>query len=211
MRTCSIICILLCFIMLLSACGGKDTSSSSAAPASSTASQSDPSSSDASDDASDSAEQLPPVLGSFSAEDLDGNAFTQDHFKDYSLVFVNLWTTYCGYCIEEMPYLKELSDEYASKGVLFLGIVGDTLDMDGNPDAAQIDLAKQIVAETGADYTHLVPTDPVLLAIMSQLPSVPSTFLVDSSGSQVGSAVMGMQTKENYQAMIDAALEELGK
>lgn len=54
----------------------------------------------------------PIPLGDFSAQDFDGNAVTKDIFADHDLTMVNLWTTTCGYCIEEMPVLNDLRKEF---------------------------------------------------------------------------------------------------
>ena len=57
------------------------------------------------------------VLGQFSTTDLDGNPVDQTAFQDYDVTMVNIWTTYCGYCLDEMGALGELSREYADEGV----------------------------------------------------------------------------------------------
>ena len=44
-------------------------------------------------------------LKNFETTTLDGEKFTQDNLKDYDLTVVNVWSTICGYCIDEMPAL----------------------------------------------------------------------------------------------------------
>lgn len=97
------------------------------------------------------------ILSSFSTTDIEGNAVDESLFSDYKLTMVNVWATYCGPCISEMPDLGTLAEEYADKGFQIVGLVSDVLDSDGNLDSAQIDKAKEIVASTGANYTHIVP------------------------------------------------------
>ena len=46
-------------------------------------------------------------LPSFSTTDMEGNTVTQDIFADYDLTVVNIWTTWCIYCINEMPALAQ--------------------------------------------------------------------------------------------------------
>ena len=121
---------------------------------------------------------------------------------------VNVWATFCGPCINEMPDLGELAAEYADKGVQIIGLVSDTMDSDGTISDSQVETAKEIVAETGADYRHLLPSDD-LLGILSQIYAVPTTFFVDSEGVQVGDAIVTAQSKEKWIETIDGMLAEV--
>ena len=145
------------------------------------------------------------VLSAFSTTDLEGNTLDQSILADYDLTMVNVWATFCGPCINEMPDLGELAAEYADKGVQIIGLVSDTMDSDGTISDSQVETAKEIVAETGADYRHLLPSDD-LLGILSQIYAVPTTFFVDSEGVQVGDAIVTAQSKEKWIDSIDGLL-----
>lgn len=148
------------------------------------------------------------VLSAFSTTDLEGNTLDQSILADYDLTMVNVWATFCGPCINEMPDLGELAAEYADKGVQIIGLVSDTMDSDGTISDSQVETAKEIVAETGADYRHLLPSDD-LLGILSQIYAVPTTFFVDSEGVQVGDAIITAQSKEKWIETIDGMLAEV--
>lgn len=148
------------------------------------------------------------VLSAFSTTDLEGNAVDQSMLADYDLTMVNVWATYCGPCISEMPDLGALAAEYKDKGVQIIGLVSDVLDADGTVSDSQVETAKKIVAETGAAYPHLLPSDD-LLGILSQIYAVPTTFFVDSEGRQVGSAILSAQSKEAWAETIDGLLAEV--
>lgn len=148
------------------------------------------------------------VLSAFSTTDLEGNTLDQSILADYDLTMVNVWATFCGPCINEMPDLGELAAEYADKGVQIIGLVSDTMDSDGTISDSQVETAKEIVAETGADYRHLLPSDD-LLGILSQIYAVPTTFFVDSEGVQVGDAIVTAQSKEKWIVTIDGMLAEV--
>ena len=148
------------------------------------------------------------VLSAFSTTDLEGNTLDQSILADYDLTMVNVWATFCGPCINEMPDLGELAAEYADKGVQIIGLVSDTMDSDGTISDSQVETAKDIVAETGADYRHLLPSDD-LLGILSQIYAVPTTFFVDSEGVQVGDAIVTAQSKEKWIVTIDGMLAEV--
>lgn len=148
------------------------------------------------------------VLSAFSTTDLEGNTLDQSILADYDLTMVNVWATFCGPCINEMPDLGELAAEYADKGVQIIGLVSDTMDSDGTISDSQVETAKEIVAETRADYRHLLPSDD-LLGILSQIYAVPTTFFVDSEGVQVGDAIVTAQSKEKWIETIDGMLAEV--
>lgn len=148
------------------------------------------------------------VLSAFSTTDLEGNTLDKSILADYDLTMVNVWATFCGPCINEMPDLGELAAEYADKGVQIIGLVSDTMDSDGTISDSQVETAKEIVAETGADYRHLLPSDD-LLGILSQIYAVPTTFFVDSEGVQVGDAIVTAQSKEKWIETIDGMLAEV--
>ena len=137
------------------------------------------------------------VLSASSTTDLEGNTLDQSILADYDLTMVNVWATFCGPCINEMPDLGELAAEYADKGVQIIGLVSDTMDSDGTISDSQVETAKEIVAETGADYRHLLPSDD-LLGILSQIYAVPTTFFVDSEEVQVGDAILNAQSKKKW-------------
>lgn len=148
------------------------------------------------------------VLSSFSATDLDGNTVDQSMLADYDLTMVNVWATFCGPCIKEMPDLGALSQEYQDKGVQIIGLVSDVLNSDGTINEDQVQTARDIVSETGAAYTHLLPSED-LYGVLSQIQYVPTTFFVDSTGAQVGSAVISAQSKDKWIETIDAMLAEV--
>ena len=148
------------------------------------------------------------VLSNFTATDLEGNTVDPSIFADYNLTMVNVWATYCGPCLREMPDLGELAAEYEGKGVRIVGLVSDTMNADGSTSAEQVETAKEIVASTGADYLHMLPSED-LLGLVYQINSVPTTFFVDSTGAQVGTAYIGAKSKEDWASIIDATLAEV--
>lgn len=148
------------------------------------------------------------ILSSFTATDLDGNAVDQTLLQGKKLTMVNVWATYCGPCVQEMPALGQLAAEYADRGLQILGLVSDAQNADGETVEDQVQLAKDIAAQTGADYLHLIPGTN-LNYLLYQITAVPTTFFVDENGVQVGSAYVGAQSYEDWVRTIDQALEEV--
>lgn len=145
-------------------------------------------------------------LQNFTVVDLDGNEVTAEVFADYDLTVVNIWGTFCGPCINEMPVLGELAEEYAEKNVQFIGLVGDAIDTSGQPNEEKVAEAKEIVAQTGADYLHLVPTNELAAYLMPQISAFPTTIYVDSEGAQVGYGFAGALDEISWRNSIDEAL-----
>lgn len=196
----------LALTMGLAACGGQagSFSTGTTSPAASSA-QSAP----ASEAASGAVNTAPGILSSFNAQDLAGNAVTQDVLEGHTLTMVNVWATFCGPCVKEMPELGELSAEYADKGVQIIGMVSDVWTADGAIDPDQVALAQEIADATGADYLHIIPGED-LYGLLAQINTVPTTFFVDEAGHQVGSAYLGARDKEAWQKILDQMLQEVG-
>ena len=152
----------------------------------------------------------PGLLEGFTAEDLDGNPVDDSIFEGYGVTMVNVWATFCGPCIEEMPYLGTLAEEYASQGLQIVGIVSDVLARDGSYDEELTQLARDIAAETGADYLHLMPSADLQTRVLGSVQAVPTTFFVDEHGAQIGEAILGAQTEDAWRQVFDELLADYG-
>lgn len=145
----------------------------------------------------------------FEAETVDGERVTQDIFKDKKLTMVNIWGTFCGPCIEEMPFLGELNQEYADQDFQIVGVVADSLDQEMNIDPAQVDKAKEIAQETGATYLHILPSRELVEKKLVYTQMIPETIFVDSTGQQIGDRIIGSKDKAGWSAAIDEKLAEI--
>ncbi len=146
------------------------------------------------------------TFNSFSAVDLYGKYLDETFFANKKLTMINVWATFCGPCLREMPDLGELSENYASQDVQVAGIVLDTLDSNGNVDQSQVEYARTIVDKTKASYTHLLPSIDLLRAGVAGIYSVPTTFFVDRNGSIVGETYVGSRGKEEWSTIINNVL-----
>ncbi len=88
-----------------------------------------------------------------------------------------------------------------------MGIISDVLDSAGKIDSKQVSTAKDIVAQTKANYLHILPSED-LFGLIYQIQSVPTTFFVDENGNQVGKAYIGSRSKADWKTIIDETLEE---
>lgn len=141
------------------------------------------------------------VFGAFQSKTLDGEDITQEVFEKADLTMVNIWGTFCGPCIREMPDLGELNREYEGKGFQVVGIVSDV----GEPGDEK---AEEIVTSTKADYVNIVAGGDLRSGILSQVSVVPTTIFVDKEGSQVGDVYSGARDKNGWMDIIESLLTE---
>lgn len=152
------------------------------------------------------------TLQSFSSFDLAGVPVDESVLAGHTLTMVNVWGTFCSPCLNEMPELGKLAQEYADKGVQILGIVVDiSQSADGTFDLAQVQSARNLALETGANYRHLLPTADLIQAYLSRVSAVPDTIFLDAQGNQVGESCSGARSGEKWAALIDSLLSEAAK
>ena len=140
------------------------------------------------------------VFLEFTAKDFDGNEVDHSIFANTKLTMMNVWATFCSPCVTEMPELGEL----AAVGGTDYQIIGVCADLDNTAEMLQE--AKDIVAETGANYVHLQPSES-LLPVLTATSAVPVTFFFDSEGKLVGQGVMGARDKSGWEKKLKARLE----
>ena len=119
----------------------------------------------------------------FVTTDMEGNTVTQEIFSAYDLTMVNVWATWCGYCIEEMPEfpaLKEMLPENAN----LITICDDA--------ALEPELTAKILEIVGANFPTLVATEGMYSGILSDVYAFPTTFFIDSEGNKVGDPIVGV-------------------
>jgi thiol-disulfide isomerase/thioredoxin len=158
----------------------------------------------------EASEQSSGSFGSFSTQDINNNEVTDSVFSSSDLTMVNIWGTFCTPCINEMPDLGELAEEYKDN-LQIIGIVTDVLNQDGSYSDEQIALAKEIITQTGADYLHLLPSKDLIELKLKNVSSFPETFFVDKNGNLVGSSYLGSRSKEDWAEIINTKLEEINK
>ena len=61
----------------------------------------------------------------FKAEDIDGKVWTLRDFRG-KYIYIDMWATWCAPCRREMPYLKQLEEEFADAEIVFLGLSVDS-------------------------------------------------------------------------------------
>lgn len=137
--------------------------------------------------------------GYFQAHDLNGNYYSQTIFTESEYTFVNIWGTFCGPCINEMPDLGELAASYDSDKIQFVGIICDVYE--GYSSQSEYDNAASIIKSTNANYTHLVYSESLGKWKVDECQYVPTTLIVDNNGNIVYETV-GSHSKMEWDTII---------
>lgn len=139
----------------------------------------------------------------FETKTIDGKKIDSSIFQEYKLTMVNVWATFCGPCIEEMPDIQNLYDEMKNENINVVGIISDT------PDDENELLAKKILDKKGVKYMNIIPDKKLNKGILKDISGVPTTIFVDSEGNMVGEPIISSRSKEEYKKEIDKILENL--
>lgn len=191
--------------LLLTGCGGGGNSSDTNNGGDSSTQQTTNSENVDTENASaESTEQQVYVMEFENAVTADGGTMSSDVFANSKLTMVNVWATFCGPCINEMPDLGEIATAYDATEFQLMGIVADT--MEG--DEAMLEEAKVIIEETGANYPHLLLNEELYVNLVGASDSVPTTYFFNQDGELLGYLV-GSQSKEAWEEIINGLLEEI--
>ena len=140
----------------------------------------------------------------FTTNDINGNEVTQSIFANKDLTVVNIWGTFCGPCINEMPELgaweKELPDN--------VQIVGLIVDISSTDNETQIAAAKQITEKADVGFVNLIGGNGDFDELIGSVVGVPTTIFVDKSGNIVGEIIVGADV-DRYKSFVNKYVEVL--
>jgi thiol-disulfide isomerase/thioredoxin len=144
-------------------------------------------------------------MDSFSAETVTGDTFTDAELTSYDLTMVNVWTTWCSYCIMEMPDLQEVYDNLP-ENVNMISVCAD-----GDSESS---FALDILEENGCTFSALIPDENLEASLLSLIYSYPTTVFVDQNGNLVGDMQIGIpqigdSAADAYLSLIDERLDQL--
>lgn len=130
----------------------------------------------------------------FDTTDLDGNPITEQILAGHSLTILNFWEPWCGPCVNELPALQKLSEEYADKGVQVIGIFS-------TPDSDE---------EVRAILNRLGVTYPILHHCSDldflQTMYVPTTAIIGPAGNIIKESFAGALDYEGWVKLVDSLL-----
>ena len=139
--------------------------------------------------------------------DFQGKAVTNDIFSDYEVTIVNFWNNGCGTCIEEMPELEEMYQEFKERNINLIGVGADS-----GESEEKLAFAKEIINSKNVTYMNISPNidSELYTDMIEDLFSYPTTIVVDKNGNIVGTPIVG-NVKNQIDALnsrIDLAIEQ---
>lgn len=151
------------------------------------------------------------TVGKFETKGIDGKDYTEKVFSDYDLTLVNIFTTWCSPCVNEIPELEKLYEEMKEKGVGVVGVVLDTVGDDGKQDDATVKKAGVLQKKTKASYPFLIPDSTMMNGRLNGISAFPETFFVDKEGNIVGETYSGSHTLDEWKEIVEKELENISK
>ena len=139
----------------------------------------------------------------FTTENLALESVDSSIFGEKDLTVLNVWGTFCGPCIQEMPELGEWQRSLPGN-VQIIGLVADVA---GKEDADHIELANTILDKTNAHFTNIIPNND-FADLLSGVVGVPTTFFINKEGKIVGKPIVGAQVPK-YKAFVEEYLKTL--
>ena len=135
---------------------------------------------------------------SFAAYDLDGNLVSFNDLAGAKLIMINYWEPWCQPCVEEMPDLELLYEDYKDAGLTILGVFSS----EGMDDDV-----RAVLKEAGITYP-IVRCDNHLA--LYQTDSVPTTILVDGQGNVLtDEPYIGSRSYEDWLAIISEYMQAI--
>lgn len=132
---------------------------------------------------------------------MEGTEVSSEIFGEYDATIVNFWNTGCGSCIEEMPELEELYQEFQERDINLIGVGTDS-----GEGEEQLAASQEILREKGVTYCNVSP-DPegeFYTSFVEDLSTYPTTYVVDGEGNIIGAPIVG-----NVKKQLDTVEERL--
>jgi thiol-disulfide isomerase/thioredoxin len=108
----------------------------------------------------------------FSLQDLMGKTVSLESLQG-KVVILDFWATWCGPCKEAMPVLQQLSDKYANKGVVVIGV---------NQRESR-EKVKDFITSNKFTYQQLLDSDGKVGSDYG-VEGIPTLVIIDQKGNQ---------------------------
>jgi thiol-disulfide isomerase/thioredoxin len=126
----------------------------------------------------DSAPILSDAMRQTTLKTVDGKSLKLSDFSN-KVVVINIWATWCGPCVLEMPRLSKMNREYKSRGVVFLGLATTYNERDDLKHVRHYLRVKKINYKSIWDNGTL--TKPLVEAVHGRS-VIPQTFVISKDG-----------------------------
>lgn len=132
---------------------------------------------------------------SFTTTDIEGNSVSLQDYAGAKLIMINFWEPWCGPCVNEMPDLEKLYEEYGSDGFIILGVFSTT---------EMSEDAKDILKSCGTTYPILEYVDTLEQFTTDY---VPTTVFLDQNGNVLtDEPIIGANSYSDWKQIIEGYL-----
>ncbi len=147
-----------------------------------------------------------PIFESFSTTDIYGNPKDQSMILNSKYTLVLIWGTTCNPCIEGMPKMEAIYQEYKNVGINVLGIAVNLQDQAGNPIPETIADAVSIADAKGVTFTNTMIPAPIMTFLYDEIQYTPTAFFVDQTGTIVTELYIGEKEYDEWSEIIEDLL-----
>ncbi len=136
----------------------------------------------------------------FETTDIAGNKVkSEEIFAKNDYTMINVWATWCHWCVEELPELEKINNKVAEKKCGIIGLLGD-----GEEEEAIVK-GRKLLEEADVTYLNVVPWEGALTEDLDMQGGWPTSFFVDSTGKIVTTPLVGAQV-DKYEEVFDGLL-----
>lgn len=129
--------------------------------------------------------------------------YTESVFYQKPYTMINFWSTTCGPCIVELPYIQECAGIYSSKLTVLTVLYNSGV-------SGAVEDAKRILAAYGITLPVLRMNDSMKDAFTFPhliTPSLPTTFFIDGNGKFIAAA-KGNRDLEEWKELIESMINK---
>ncbi len=136
-----------------------------------------------------------PPAPQVSFKDLQDKQFNLQQLRGKPVV-INFWATTCPGCVLEIPALVELSQKYAAKNLIIIGVA---MDYDPEPQV------REMVRQKKMTYPVVLDTGGKIAQAFNQVTLTPTTFFINKHG-QIFKHKLGEMTHEELESTIQSLI-----
>ena len=138
---------------------------------------------------------------SFETLTLEGETVTGDElFSGHKVTMVNIWATWCGPCVAEMPQLEQLNAAFAQENCQIIGLCVDAVNEEATAEALAI------LEKAGVTYPNIILSPEMKWANVNVFPT---SFFIAEDGTILTESVEGAMIN-SYSGVLNQALAQVG-
>jgi thiol-disulfide isomerase/thioredoxin len=116
------------------------------------------------------------------------------------VVILDLWATWCGPCVREIPGFIRLQNKYRDKGLEIVGVSVDAITRGGGAN-----VVGPFMQKFGINYTIWLLDNPNGFGKYPMGTGIPTTYIIDRSG-RVTKVYVGAQPESTFESEVTALL-----